>query len=65
LNEEVACRGVLLPPPKRKPTQKKPINFQDSPSDSDSEDEEINFKPKKDEDLEALYGDISNIDLNK
>ncbi|MFM2009760.1 MAG: hypothetical protein RLZZ479_150 [Bacteroidota bacterium] len=65
LNEEVACRGVLLPPPKRKPTQKKPINFQDSPSDSDSEDEEINFKPKKDDDLEALYGDISNIDLNK
>jgi hypothetical protein len=60
LNEEIACRGVLLPPPKR---NKKPINFQDSPSDSDSEDELV--IEEEDEELSALYGDISNIDLNK
>jgi hypothetical protein len=58
---KVACRGVLLPPPKRKTEQKKPINFQDSPSDS--EDELV--IEEDDEELTALYGDISKINLNK
>jgi hypothetical protein len=62
LNHDVSCKGVLLPQPKR---TKKPINFQDSPSDSEEEDEISFVSKKKDDDLEALYADISEMNLNK
>ena len=59
--------------PKPKPQQqvqiqpRKPINFQDSPSDSEDDDyeegeEELELE---DEELQALYGDMGKIDLNK
>jgi hypothetical protein len=53
-NDDIACQGVLLPPPKRPQPQKrkKPINFQDSPSDSEDEFD-------VDEITETLYGDLN------
>lgn len=62
MNKDIACKGVLLPRLNKQQTQKKPINFQDSPSDS--EDDEFIVEEINDE-LEALYGDIDKIDLNK
>ena len=63
-NKDISNKGVLLPPPKNKIQiqKKRIINFQDS--ESDSEDEEEGNVVLTD-DLEALYGDISKIDLNK
>jgi hypothetical protein len=65
--------------PKPKPQQqvqiqpRKPINFQDSPSDSEDDDYEEEGEEEfileelelEDEELQALYGDMGKIDLNK
>jgi len=67
-NKDISNKGVLLPPPKNKIQiqKKRIINFQDSESDSDSDSEdEEEGKVVLTDDLEALYGDISKIDLNK
>jgi len=67
-NKDISNKGVLLPPPKNKIQiqKKRIINFQDSESDSDSDSEdEEEGKVVLTDDLEALYGDISKINLNK
>ena len=63
--------------PKSQPTPqiqvpRKPINFQDSPSDSEDDDYEegeeefiLEELEREDEELQALYGDMGKIDLNK
>jgi hypothetical protein len=59
--------------PKPKPQPKKSmINFQDSPSDSEDDDYEegeeefiLEELEREDEELQALYGDMGKIDLNK
>lgn len=49
MNSENACKGIMLPPMKKKTVIKKKINFQDSPSDSEDEKDNVS---------DALYGDI-------
>ena len=83
----ITNRGVIIPQfkkrqikreePKPKPipqiqVPRKPINFQDSPSDSEDDDYEegeeefiLEELEQEDEELQALYGDMGKIDLNK
>jgi hypothetical protein len=86
-NEDITNRGVIIPQfkkrqiktrePKPKPipqiqVPRKPLNFQDSPSDSEDDDYEegeeefiLEELEREDEELQALYGDMGKIDLNK
>jgi len=56
LNKDIASRGVLLPPPRPKKQTKK-FTFQDSPSDTEEEDE---IQYEVDKVSQDLYGDLTN-----
>jgi hypothetical protein len=72
---QIQTREEAKPKPQPTPqiqVPRKPINFQDSPSDSEDDDYEegeeefiLEELEREDEELQALYGDMGKIDLNK
>jgi len=72
---QIKTREEAKPKPQPTPqiqVPRKPLNFQDSPSDSEDDDYEegeeefiLEELEREDEELQALYGDMGKIDLNK